>query len=338
MNQFKITIIIPVYNCRWEWLKGCLDSITAQLHESVEVIVLDDASSDTASALECERYVANWKQVTFSRNDKNRGVSYTRNRGMELSRGEYLWFVDADDWIEPEAITLLLRVLENEKPDTVFFEYSRCWRDHSVPEHRSICPEACTYFSREMAKRMILSNDFNSPCTILFSREILKQNGLRFDETMKLGEDFCFNYHYLCQFRKGSYIARSLYNYRQNEGSATHTFSTEKVRDTGVGYWIRRNLLSEYFSDQEKNRLEAEMTDTYYRALRAHILNGIVQKMPRDQVMTCFEQEWVKELLQKQPHALDLIVLRRLLVSGSYSAMWLLAQVKKTKNVWKKRE
>ena len=105
MDTDLVTVIIPLYNCE-DQIKRCIDSILAQTYKNIEVVVIDDGSTDNSYDV-----VANMNDPRIRLyTQENHGVSYTRNKGMDLAKGEWLTFVDSDDYIEPDMIERMLSV------------------------------------------------------------------------------------------------------------------------------------------------------------------------------------------------------------------------------------
>lgn len=210
--HYELSIIIPFYNISWFLLKECLDSILPQVDEKTELIILNDGSSEREAIETCKNYVKNCDSVYVIDRKENKGVSATRNEGISYSHGKFLIFVDADDMLEQNALTKIRNVIrENSTIDTVFYEYSLLKDENKVPCFRKINAVDCKHFTLKMAERMILGIDFNSPCTIAYSKKIIDDNKLSFDTEMALGEDFKFNTQYLQLYSNGTYIKESLY-------------------------------------------------------------------------------------------------------------------------------
>ena len=111
----KVSIIIPIYNVE-EYLSQCLDSIVNQTYSNLEVILINDGSTDNCLEI-CNKYINkyNWKLI----NKKNGGLSSARNAGLKEFTGDYVYFIDSDDWIKEDMIEVLVSLLENKKADIV---------------------------------------------------------------------------------------------------------------------------------------------------------------------------------------------------------------------------
>ena len=117
--MIRLSIIIPVYNCE-QYLVKCINSICRDGNEDIEIILIDDGSTDSSGEI-CENISKNNSHVIV-KHQKNHGVSVARNLGIECAQGEYLWFVDADDYISENAVKNIFSILrDNEDIDIICF-------------------------------------------------------------------------------------------------------------------------------------------------------------------------------------------------------------------------
>lgn len=150
--EIKISIIVPVYNVE-KYIDQCLESIVCQLNEKIEIILVNDGSTDNSNVI-CERYCREFHNIVLYNQD-NRGVSEARNYGIKKARGDYLLFIDSDDWIVNNIFSEILNVLNNNEPDIVlgkkdiylekFSKYEKTkedyakLKDYSAPEEVFEC-------------------------------------------------------------------------------------------------------------------------------------------------------------------------------------------------------
>ena len=113
-----ISVIIPVYNVE-KFLAECVDSVLAQTYTDWEAILVDDGATDASGAM-CDAYAAKDPRIRVIHRE-NGGLSAARNTGLKAARGEYVYFLDSDDYIEPDTLALLLETAEREQADVVFF-------------------------------------------------------------------------------------------------------------------------------------------------------------------------------------------------------------------------
>ena len=106
MEELKVSIVVPVYNTNIEYFRQCIKSLVLQTYENIEIVIVDDGSKDENVSL-YEQYIAHYKNIEFIQ-QKNCGVSAARNRGIEKSTGEYIAFVDSDDWVDHDFVKILM--------------------------------------------------------------------------------------------------------------------------------------------------------------------------------------------------------------------------------------
>lgn len=216
MGQLKYSFIIPVYNCE-NYLKECVESIQAQvLDNNYEIILIDDGSTDESFLL-CDNYAKQWENIhTFHK--ENGGASSARNYGIEKAKGEYLLFIDGDDTIDYQLISCIEKV---DMKDDVLMIYGMSfdYYEGNHIEHSEVLsyPES-GYFSvkrlKEDFETFFRNNSLSSACNKVFSKKILYEYDIRFDESMNLYEDFEFVLRYLCHVKYLYCINEGFYHYR----------------------------------------------------------------------------------------------------------------------------
>lgn len=232
MQDIYLTIIVPVYNVE-RYLRTCLDSIAQLKAFSWEAILVDDGSTDTSGQI-CDEYA---KQDSRFRviHQKNSGVSAARNAGLDAAKGEWIWFVDSDDSINPDFEISNPEVLND--ADYVLFDM-RKFRDgeklNSLGHQKSTVK--CTEFSK---------NDFlckyqcNHHPRLFYKKTwamIDHHQRLAFSLGTRVGEDLEFQYKYLTRCQRPARLDAVLYNYRLREGSATQddSYRRKNVEDLPI--------------------------------------------------------------------------------------------------------
>ena len=147
----KISILIPVYNVK-KWLDRCLDSLEAQTWKDWEAVLVNDGSTDASLEIAQRRAAQDARIHVFSY--PNRGISVTRNRLLDHARGDAFLFVDSDDWIEPETLEKLVRVMEGKRCDIVQCGYQMDFGP--VPFLRPVAGNGI--HTREEALQMLVNN------------------------------------------------------------------------------------------------------------------------------------------------------------------------------------
>ena len=219
----EISIIVPVYNVE-QYLRRCLDSIRAQTFTDWECILIDDGSPDASGTI-CDEYAA--KDCRFRViHQENRGVSAARNAGLDAARGEWIAFVDSDDWIEQDTFEVAYGTGINENADIVQWDYKtedNAKFDKSKSEYKALVGVL------DVEKLMSLPWYFGMCWLRLYKKEIFSSENLRFPPGISWYEDAFVSYLSLAVSRKTVLIENKFYHYFYRPDSAVNTLSLENV-------------------------------------------------------------------------------------------------------------
>ena len=225
-----ISAIIPVYNTE-SYIGVCLESLVKQTYTNFEVLMIDDGSTDNSGRI-CQEYTESDSRFHYYRKE-NGGVSSARNLGIEYSRGDYLTFVDSDDWVEEDFLEVLYSALISESASVSISTYKRfsmednTWYVHSF--QRGYEKRVFNYL--ELINELIDLDSFDHSYRFvsgkLVRRDIL--GDIRFNTLTILGEDMEFWFKIYLISPKSVYINRDSYVYRIAEGPTRH-FSLLKIR------------------------------------------------------------------------------------------------------------
>lgn len=222
------SIILPVYNVE-RYLQRCVRSVLEQSFQDYEIILVDDGSSDSSGLL-CDEIAGTNPNIRVIHKE-NGGLASARNAGLEEAAGQYIWFVDSDDFIEPQGLQVLYEASCKTAPDMVKFNYFRVTGEKSpvisnapVGAYDGVGVEnillKAAFFS---AGRYVLS-----ACTHIYKRELLKKSGIRFlSERLVGSEDYLFNLEIMAQAQGICVIGDILYNYEQRAGSLTQQYKKD---------------------------------------------------------------------------------------------------------------
>lgn len=216
-----ISIIIPVYKVE-PYLRQCVDSVLRQTYRDIEILLIDDGSPDRCGEI-CDEYAEKDVRVRVFHTE-NRGLSAARNLGLKESSGDYIGFVDSDDWIEPDMYEVLLRRIEETGADV-----SVCglWHEFIKSNTKSSCIEA-VYDSNE-AIYMLICGDFKDlVMNKLWVRKLAVQ--FQFPEG-RVYEDIFTVYKVLQKTQKVAMVNKPLYHYRQRKGSIARTYPMQNLID-----------------------------------------------------------------------------------------------------------
>ena len=225
--NIKASVIIPVYNAE-KTIRRCVESLVLGRERDIEVILCEDCSTDNSWKLCCE-IAEEYENVYCIQNMLNRGVSYTRNTALNRARGEYILFVDSDDWVSKKYILELLKTA-GDNPDSLVLcghhfidkvNGTRCDYLWSEGESKTIVVKENGFF--DLCDKFLLQQLWNK----IFCRKLIEEHHIRFDETQSMGEDFQFVLDYLeaTQIKKCVILNEPLYYYiRWNNNSLMSKF------------------------------------------------------------------------------------------------------------------
>ncbi len=214
-----ISIIIPVYNSE-KCLKKCLDSIINQEYSNFEIILVDDGSIDESYRI-CREYSENFKNIIVKKTS-NKGVSSARNTGLELSNGEYIMFIDSDDFLEKHSLEKCMDIIQNKQLDILKFNmaynYKKIKLKRKYIVENNIVFNSADY-KKKLYKYVFYSDDFCNVTDAIFKKSIISNN--RFNIDLKMGEDFVFFIDALYNSNKIMFINECFYNYVFYNGEGT---------------------------------------------------------------------------------------------------------------------
>jgi len=254
-NYPLISIIIPIYNTE-KYLKKCIDSVLSQTYDNLEIILIDDGSSDNSLSI-CQWYEKRYNKVKVI-HQTNMGVSLARNVGINVAKGKLISFVDSDDWIESSMLEKLYLAIEKTNSDISFCNFSNLNHEES---NNNICHNQCTTIKSNDALKEVLIGTKIEPtvCGKLFRTGCLKNK--YFDSNISIGEDMLMLCQILIDTQKIAYVNYKAYHYYNRSNSAVSTYnksywSIQKSNDliikcvqnkfeTTVDYAMARSIYSD---------------------------------------------------------------------------------------------
>lgn len=197
-----VSVIIPAYNAE-RFIGRSLDSVIKQTYPAVEIIIIDDGSSDNTASV-CRGYMDRHEHIRYIRK-QNGGVSSARNEGIKAASGYYICFLDSDDTYEPDFISILVNKITQDNRDFAYCLFRKIHFDNHTTQ--SVC-----YDNTDTVITDFLNFDYFDICCLMLKKEFLDKNNIIFDSSMVVGEDVLF---ILKCLNKGSfsYIKEYLYNY-----------------------------------------------------------------------------------------------------------------------------
>lgn len=226
MEKEKISVIVPIYNAQ-KWLSLCIKSILRQSYKNLEIILVDDGSTDKSPGI-CDRFEKKDERIIVIHNS-NGGVSAARNAGLDKASGEYICFVDSDDYLPENAIEIMCVKMRTNQLDYCNGA-AFCLNPVHNQRFKAISGVTAQRNDTETWCRFLDQQEWG-PWAKLFKNSIIRENGLRFPLDVKYGEDTIFVSTYLFFCNRVMTIDENLYYYNcLNISSASNKFYPELLR------------------------------------------------------------------------------------------------------------
>lgn len=281
----KVSVVIPIYNAS-KYLSLCLDSIVSQTYKKLEIILVDDKSTDNSLVL-LKEYKEKCRKIKIIRLKENGGVSHARNAGIEKATGDYIFFIDSDDFVDKNCIKKLVEASIKYDADVIDTERLYWYRRGA---------KLLTFTERKKLKRDLILGNMNddSRCISmpryvtgkLYKRSVI--GDIRFDENVRCYEDALFNHQIKTNINKYVYLKDTFYNYLQRPYSLINTISTNHMDYLYVGKKI--NDIYKKESDRVKQVSNNVILDD--------IIAIIALKIPKMLITNLSKYEHVSEYLK----------------------------------------
>ncbi|KMY51889.1 glycosyltransferase [Peribacillus loiseleuriae] len=223
--SIKVSVIIPVYNAE-KYVAECIESLISQTLQDCEFIFINDGSKDRSGEM-IEHYQKLDNRIILI-NQGNQGVSMARNAGLHIATGEYIGFVDADDYIENDMYERLYHSAKYDDCDVVISNFESEMDGHKVITKYPFPIDTTlkkNYIEQELLPYFIKADNLNSVVNKLFRNELIKEQSIGFPEKVALGEDGLFNIRFFSYAFTVKYLEYAGYHYREVAGSATRNIA-----------------------------------------------------------------------------------------------------------------
>lgn len=310
-----ISVIVPVYNVQ-EYLDKCIYTIINQTYKNLEIILIDDGSTDM-SGKKCDEYQKYDSRIKVV-HKKNAGLGYARNSGLDIATGKYILFVDSDDFLELEIIEKLYFKLSKTNSDTSYCGYYRYYDDEHIEKVPAEYNEKI-FCNREIIDNVLLEMVAGKPeqkkeallsmsvWHALYSNEIIKDNKLRFvSEREYISEDIIFDIAYLQKAKKVCYIDTPLYFYRCNNfASLTHRydpneFNRHKVQVEKINKELSKILDESEYCDRTQRYLLGRLRTCVQKAITYKKHNKDFKLVK--QIKNMINDEEVRRVIKQYPY------------------------------------
>lgn len=270
-NPIKVSVVLPVYNSE-QYLKKCLDSIIGQTLHDIEIICIEDSSSDASPAI-IETYAKHDARIKVIKHDRNYGLSVARNDGIKAAKGEYIFFCDSDDWIETDILEKLYESASDDNTDIVYYDFLCVMEDQEAQRTMRNFDGVRrnkydgVYRGCDFALSVYLNQDVNLSLVVsaFFRRQFLIENDLFFFPGV-LHEDLAYTFKAMFSAKRVKAISKVGYFYRRHISSLTGKKITAK-NFLGVlsGYAESLQFLASHsFADKYKPIIDGHISGMRY--------------------------------------------------------------------------
>ena len=225
MEKDIISIIVPIYNSEL-YIDECIKSLINQTYNNIEIILINDGSIDKSIDI-CNEYKKTDDRIQIINNEKNMGVSFSRNKGLDIASGSYVMFLDSDDYFDSDYIEKMYNSIIENKCEMGVSGF-RCFSNNKeeIIEYLD-CDKVLTF--DVIAKDFVSTHYFNSVSKTIMDLDIIKKNNIRFDTSLTFFEDQKFSFMVMNKCSRIMYLSNCYYNYRTNDNSSTRNMDFNKV-------------------------------------------------------------------------------------------------------------
>lgn len=242
MNS-RISVIVPVYNIE-KYLDKCVKSIVNQTHKNLEIILVDDGSFDKCPKI-CDEWAQRDERVIVLHKE-NGGLSSARNAGLDICTGDYICFVDSDDWIDNDMISDMLDSAKAENADVVMCDF---YIEQIGKECEAVKTEKGAFDAENILYSYLIDKIRPEVCNKMYRSSVI--NSLRFNEKIKYAEDVPFNYEVFKRANKIYHLGAPKYHYLQNSGNS---ITTSYITDARAQSW--KTLEGFIYDNKNNERLQ----------------------------------------------------------------------------------
>ncbi len=303
----KVSIIVPVYNVE-RYLERCMQSLTNQTLKDIEIVLVDDGSPDNCPAL-CDEYAQKDCRIKVI-HKKNEGLGYARNSGLEVATGEFIAFVDSDDYVETTMYEELYKEAKTEDLDVIFCNFyfheknGEITARKEVDNNESFCTKDAilSYLLNMIGSSPSCKYDRKYSMSVwhgLYKNKIIQDNIIRFPSERKMiSEDIIFHINYLYESNRIRHINKCFYYYCENESSLTKTYRKDRYdKIKAVQKEIIRMMTELYPETGDKITLSAD------RFLIGYTRNMLLSfKCDIEEIKTVLNDAYLLQVISRYPY------------------------------------
>lgn len=285
----EISVIVPVYNAQ-KYLDKCIKSILNQKFKGFELILVNDGSTDKSLEI-CNKYAKKDNRVRII-NKENEGSIVARRRGVEISKSQYITFIDSDDWINSNTFEILVNEIAFSDPDVIVFNmYKVLDRLGIIKRENDARYFKKNYYKddeirKELASAYLHGHPFPAGlCGKVYKKKFLCECGNYLDKISFLGDDLFYNLEIFLKIKKVTMINKPLYYYRM--GGNTSRYMPYLFNDMINGYKIQKEVIEEYYQDTKQKRyngINIMLLNTFKTCLSNIFLSSLSELEIKDKI------------------------------------------------------
>ena len=323
MNSLKVSIILPTYNVE-KYLQQCLDSIAKQTYKNIEVIIIIDGATDNSYRIAkrfCEkdgRFSVYWQE--------NAGSGPARNNGLDKATGDFIMFVDPDDWCLPDYVENILRLQQDGNYDIVTTSETTIYFSKSGKIKRTLPPhfEEASYKGRQQLHDKYLSlfsnGNIHAPHCKIYKTSIIKDNGIRFPN-LRRSQDIVFNYRYYDHAQSILISNYSGYMYRVFSKERAKRLKPDYYQTIGLIYNEIKALHKKWGVNFDKQIASTFLFGSVYTSFESNTMRG-------EPIQYIVKDKTIKEIIENaRPSKKHLIIVRNLVLNGNFQLAILFVKI-----------
>lgn len=320
MNSILVSVVVPIYNAE-KYLKKCINSILNQTYSNFELILVNDGSTDLSLKI-CENYLKRDRRIKLI-NKINQGSIATRRRGIEEAIGDYVMFIDADDWVHSKILERLVMDQQKNQSDVVVCNMYKVFNNRAIIKikNKSHYFDSNKVYKGDSIRTKITEAYLHGhpfPAGLvakLYKKELLLQGGNYLKHIKFLGDDLYYNLEIFLKCTKISIITEPLYYYRT--GGNTSRYMSYHFDDIVAGFEIQKKVIEEYYTDSIQKRMNG-ISIMLLTSFKTTLLNlhrsNLNEEEIKERIRLYCENESIKSALENEgvnnyfePHFLEAI-------------------------------
>lgn len=258
----KISIIVPVFNVE-KYLERCVESLVNQTHQNIEIILVDDKSNDSSPEI-CDKLAKSDSRIKVVHKEKNEGLGFARNTGIENASGDFFLFVDSDDYLDLNTCEKTLEKLEEQNADICCFLWTDVFKDNEIKS--DVLNSEAVFENEEIIDKFLplcLAPDETgqekeigiSANMLIYRASLFTENNLRFvSEREYVNEDMIFRIELCRHIKKAVVIPENFYFYYHNFGTLSTTYRESRFEESKKIYQKVREMLSAFGNAELQKR------------------------------------------------------------------------------------